>query len=71
MIELRAITIDYPKGVKRVRLTTRSERGDDYEVLVFPSSLPLNKGQVRVFLGNHYGYEPGHIKWASHVEIPD
>jgi len=70
MIELRGIAIDSPEGVRRVRLTIRSERGDDYETLEFPASLLLNRGQIIKFLGDHYGIEPGKIVWPSHVKIP-
>jgi len=71
MIELRAIIIDYPGSNKRIRLLTRSERGDDYETLEFPASLPLNRGQIIKFLGDHYGIEPGKIIWPAHIKIPE
>jgi len=71
MIELRAIIIDYPGSNKRIRLLTRSERGDDYETLEFPASLPLNRGQIIKFLGAHYGIEPGTIVCPSHIKIPE
>ena len=71
MIELRGIIINSPVGVCQVRLITRSERGDDYETLEFPANLPLNRGQIIKFLGDHYGIEPGKIIWPSHIKIPE
>jgi len=71
MIELRGIIIDNPQGIRQVRLVTRSGRGDDYETLEFPASLPLNRGQIIKFLGDHYGIEPGKIIWPSHIKIPE
>ena len=71
MIELRGIAIDSPEGVRRVRLTIRGERGDDYETLVFPNTLSLNRGQIIKFLGDHYGIEPGKIVCPSHIKIPE
>jgi len=71
MIELRAIITFISAGTPRVSLVTRSERGDDYETLEFPASLPLNRGQIIKFLGDHYGIEPGKIIWPSHIKIPE
>ena len=71
MVELRGIIIDSPEGGRRVRLITRSERGDDYETLEFPADLPLNWGQIIKFLGAHYGIEPGTIVCPSHIKIPE
>ena len=70
MIELRGIIIDYPGNAERIRLVTRGERGDDYKTLEFPNNLPLNKGQIRTFLGDHFGEPPGKIVWPPHVKIP-
>ena len=70
MVELRGITIDYPDNNKRVKIVTRGEKGDDYTTLAFPSSLPLNEGQIRKFLGNHFNEPPGKIVWPPHVKTP-
>lgn len=71
MIELRGIITHISGGTRRVRLVTRNEQGSNYETLEFPSGLPLNEGQIRKFLGDHYGMEPGHIIWPDHVKIPE
>jgi len=70
MTELRGITIDTPNGQKRVRLLTRTQKGDDYQTLDFPPGLALNEGQIREFLGHHFHIPPGKIIWPSHIKIP-
>lgn len=70
MKELRGIAIDYPDGNKRITLTIRGERGDDYQTLVFPAGKPLTKGTIISFLAKTLKVKPKDIKWAEHVKIP-
>ena len=70
MREIRGIVIDNPKGVKRVRLLTRGDRGDDYDWQVFPTTLPLKQGQIKKVIADHFKIPPGQIKWPPHVKIP-
>lgn len=71
MRELRAIHKDSPLGIKRIRLTTRDETGEDYETIGYTGALPLNKGRILVFLGNYYNLEPGHIKWPAFIKMTE
>ena len=71
MREIRGILVQHTDTGQKVRLTTRDPSGEDYQSLIFPSDKPLNRGQIIKFLGNHYGFEPGHIIWPSHLKIPE
>uniref|UniRef100_A0A6M3IFE8 Uncharacterized protein n=1 Tax=viral metagenome TaxID=1070528 RepID=A0A6M3IFE8_9ZZZZ len=71
MIELRGIIIDSPDGTQRIRLVARSERGDNYTTLEFPSSLSLSRGQLIKFLGETYSLPPGEIRIAPHIDIKE
>lgn len=68
--EIRGITLDHPKGFRRVVITTRDPSGENYETLIFPPDKPLNKGQVLTFLAKYYNMEPGHIIWPRHLKVP-
>lgn len=70
MIELRGIVIDYPSGAKRVRLTTRSERGDDYQTFEYPVGLKITRGAIVNFLSKETGENKKDIHIAPHVVIP-
>lgn len=70
MIELRGIAISHSKGGKKIRLTIRGERGDDYQTLTFPTDKPLTKGAIISFLVKKLKVKPKDIKWAEHVKIP-
>lgn len=68
--ELRGILIDRPEGKRRVTIISRGERGDDYTVLHFPPDKPLNRGQVKKVIADHFGIPPGQVKWPPHVKVP-
>ena len=70
MYELRGISVYYVKNQKRITLTTRGPLPDQYKNFVFPTTLPLNRGQIRKFLGDHFGIPPGQVKWPPHVKVP-
>lgn len=70
MVELRGIVINHKDPVREIKLLIRGERGDDYKYFIFPSTLPLNRGQILKFLGNHFNIPPGEIAWPPHVKIP-
>jgi len=71
MLELRAIIIDSPEGVRRVRLFIRGERGDDYRTFEYPSSKKLTRGAIEKFLAKETGVGVKEIAIAHHVKIPE
>ena len=70
MLQVRGIILDYPHNTQRIKILVAGDTRNDYEWLVFPPTLPLNKGQIRKFLGDHFDIPPGEIAWPPHVKIP-
>lgn len=71
MIELRGIVTSYSGSTKKVRLVVRSERGDDYKTLEYPSSKKLTRGAIISFLSAQTGENKKDIRIAPHVKIPE
>lgn len=70
MVELRAIHKHYPGKAEKITLTVKVDYNWNYKTFEFPSGKPLNKGQIRKFLGNYFGIQPGHIIWPEYIEVP-
>lgn len=71
MITLRGIIIDSPEGNKKIRLTVRGDRGDDYTTLKFPSGKPLTFGTILTFLCKKFKVKPKDVMISEHIKIPE
>ena len=71
MRELRGISVGYPGGIQKITLTTRGERGNDYDIIKYTGALPLNRGRITAFLHDYYKGESSPIKWPGYLKIPE
>lgn len=67
--EIRGIHTDYPNNTKRVRITTRDNDGENYEIIDYPNNQPINKGLLKIHVGGHYNIPPGKVIIPKHILI--
>lgn len=70
MIELRGIELSWAGNLRKVKLITRSERGDDYKTIEYPKGKKITEKAILKYLAEQLNLPGGKVSIAPHVKIP-